>query len=571
MNKKQSFVKKIISSKFLRISVAMIVLALLLAARIQDESAQVINSEDTSIENVTVTSGYVAIVNGEEVAISTESEALATAFIEAKDAMSLSLSFDEPELEIVEKQMASTDLEETEDDDLEQKMEEAILSTTECEEYIYNVTVSSGETYVFALSTMEELEQALDAVIAANTDYDFCAVCAEDEDGNISIYLVPSALYETVKENGTVSEDELSLTIMVETENATGTGTEDPSETEAESQSETETETETEGEARTDTAAEEDILAADTDATVADTEQIIVELELLTSISVEKVPESEGTLISEAEAEELLAGQYSEPIYYTIQSGDCYSTVADDYDITVDELLAMNEDYTATTILNVGDILMIDSYEDIIQFNVRVTRYYSEEEDIPYETEYIENDEWYDTVSETVVEGVNGTKVVSYEEVIENGETVSITVLSEEITEEAVNEQIEVGTIETPSYIYPVNATITSYYGERWGRMHKGLDFGVSVGTAVYASRGGTVIRASWYSDFGNCVEIRHSDGTVTRYAHLSEYAVSVGDVVSQGELIAYSGNTGNTTGPHLHFEILINGVQVDPLLYLTK
>ncbi|MCD8118663.1 MAG: peptidoglycan DD-metalloendopeptidase family protein [Lachnospiraceae bacterium] len=491
MKKNQSFVKRIISSKFLRVSVAALALAGLLAARIQSESAQVINSEDTSIENVTVTSGYVAIVNGEEVAIASESDALATAFVEAKDSMSLSLSFEEPELEIVEKQLASTDLEETEGDDLEQKMEQAILSTTECEEYIYNVTVSGEETYVFALSSKEEIEQALNAVIAANTEYDYCAVCEEDSDANISVSLEPSTSEETVK------------------------------------------------------------------------------LELLTSISVEKVPASEGTLVSEAEAEELLTGQYSDPVSYSIQYGDCFSSVADAFGITVDELLAMNEDYTAGSILNVGDILTIENYEDIIQF--RVTRYYSEEEEIPYETEYIENDEWYDNVSETVVEGVNGTKVIYYEEVIENGETVSLTVLSEEVAEEAVNEQIEVGTIETPTYKYPVSATITSYYGERWGRMHKGLDFGVSVGTSVYASRGGTVIRASWYSDFGNCVEIQHSDGSVTRYAHLSEYAVSVGDVVSQGDLIAYSGNTGNTTGPHLHFEILINGVQVDPLLYLTK
>ena len=75
--------------------------------------------------------------------------------------------------------------------------------------------------------------------------------------------------------------------------------------------------------------------------------------------------------------------------------------------------------------------------------------------------------------------------------------------------------------------------------------------------------------QAGWFSSYGNCVTIRHPDGNQTRYAHLSRVLVSVGETVEQGERIALSGNTGRSTGPHLHFEIIVNGSQVDPLTML--
>ena len=101
--------------------------------------------------------------------------------------------------------------------------------------------------------------------------------------------------------------------------------------------------------------------------------------------------------------------------------------------------------------------------------------------------------------------------------------------------------------------------------------MHKGVDWSVPVGTSVYASSGGTVTRAGWSSSYGYCVYIQHPDGKETRYAHCSKLYVSVGDTVVQGQLIALSGNTGDSTGPHLHFEIRVNGVAVNPLLYVSS
>ena len=104
----------------------------------------------------------------------------------------------------------------------------------------------------------------------------------------------------------------------------------------------------------------------------------------------------------------------------------------------------------------------------------------------------------------------------------------------------------------------------------RWGRMHKGIDWATPVGTAVRASCGGTVVSAGWSSGYGYCITLRHPDGRQTRYAHLSKILVSAGQHVDQNERIALSGNTGRSTGPHLHFEIIINGSQVNPLSYLN-
>ena len=100
--------------------------------------------------------------------------------------------------------------------------------------------------------------------------------------------------------------------------------------------------------------------------------------------------------------------------------------------------------------------------------------------------------------------------------------------------------------------------------------MHKGVDWSCPVGTAIKASCSGTVARAGWASGYGYVVYINHPDGRQTRYAHLSKILVNVGQTVKQGDKIALSGNTGRSTGPHVHFEILINGSQVNPLNYLN-
>ena len=121
----------------------------------------------------------------------------------------------------------------------------------------------------------------------------------------------------------------------------------------------------------------------------------------------------------------------------------------------------------------------------------------------------------------------------------------------------------------------PVNAPITSDFGWRihpiYGtrRLHAGTDFGVDEGTPVHAADGGVVVEAGWISGYGYTVIIDHGNGMSTLYAHNSDVAVSPGQTVSKGQVVSYSGNTGGSTGPHLHFEVRINGEPTDPMGYL--
>ncbi len=118
-------------------------------------------------------------------------------------------------------------------------------------------------------------------------------------------------------------------------------------------------------------------------------------------------------------------------------------------------------------------------------------------------------------------------------------------------------------------WIWPVSGTLTSPFGYRWGRMHEGIDISVPEGTPIRAAKPGTVILAAYTGGYGNYTCVDHGGGLSSCYAHQSSYAVSPGDQVAQGDVIGYSGNTGSSTGPHLHFEIRVNGSAVDPLGYL--
>lgn len=112
-------------------------------------------------------------------------------------------------------------------------------------------------------------------------------------------------------------------------------------------------------------------------------------------------------------------------------------------------------------------------------------------------------------------------------------------------------------------------AYISSYFRSYNRKNHTGVDFAATKGTKILAYKSGKVIRASWNGNYGMCIEIQHSNGEKTRYAHCSGYNVKVGKTVSQGQVIGYVGSTGNSTGPHLHFEIIKNGTFVNPLNYI--
>jgi murein DD-endopeptidase MepM/ murein hydrolase activator NlpD len=118
-------------------------------------------------------------------------------------------------------------------------------------------------------------------------------------------------------------------------------------------------------------------------------------------------------------------------------------------------------------------------------------------------------------------------------------------------------------------FIWPVNGPVVSGFGMRWGRLHAGVDIAVPSGTAIRAAKSGTVAIAGWVDGYGNYTCINHGGGVATCYGHQSSIGVSVGQSVKQGQVIGASGCTGHCFGPHVHFEVRINGQPVDPMGYL--
>ena len=147
--------------------------------------------------------------------------------------------------------------------------------------------------------------------------------------------------------------------------------------------------------------------------------------------------------------------------------------------------------------------------------------------------------------------------------------------IAAEIAEATGGLPLPAGPLPSPSaagFIWPVEGTLTSGFGYRWGRMHEGIDVAAAEGTPIRAAASGTVIlMQSEYESggYGNYTCIDHGGGLSTCYAHQSSFATSVGARVGQGDLIGYVGNTGHSYGAHLHFEVRINGAPTDPLGYL--
>lgn len=146
-------------------------------------------------------------------------------------------------------------------------------------------------------------------------------------------------------------------------------------------------------------------------------------------------------------------------------------------------------------------------------------------------------------------------------------------IIGEEI--ECINVVEEVADIPsgvgTGSFIKPLEGIFTSGFGQRWGRLHGGIDLAAEIGTPIKASDDGTVIFTGDCGTYGLLVKVDHNNGYLTYYAHCSEIKVSVDDIVKKGDVISLVGNTGNSTGPHCHFEIRYDNVPQNPLDFIDK
>ena len=286
------------------------------------------------------------------------------------------------------------------------------------------------------------------------------------------------------------------------------------------------------------------------------------------------LPESQLTSLETA-IEDVIKEQEM-PGEYEVVAGDTLSEIAIKVNIPMDKIIEMNSETleNENSTIRIGDKLIITVPEPELSVERTEKNYYEEIYDA--DIIYVDNDSWYTTQTKVLQQPSAGFRKVVANVFFVNDKEVSREILKEEIVMEAVPKIVERGTKIPPTYIKPISGgRQSSGFGKRnaptkgASTYHKGIDWAVPKGTAVFASCGGTVARAGWGSGYGYVVYINHSDGRQTRYAHLSKVLVKVGQRVDQGQRIALSGNTGISSGPHLHFEILIGGKQVNPLKYL--
>lgn len=307
----------------------------------------------------------------------------------------------------------------------------------------------------------------------------------------------------------------------------------------------------------------------------SDFEYGLVELSYGDSIEIVETYLMEEDLTSVDDAIEQITSVEEKNAIYEVQSGDTLSQIAEKVNIGMDKIIELNDEIeNELSMIRVGQEITITQPEPPLSIERKEQVYYEEEYDD--EIIYVDNDDWYTTQEKTLQEPSAGFRKVAALVSYRNEKEVSRELLKEEVVMKAVPKIVERGTKTPPTYIKPISGgRLSSSFGRRKAptkgasTYHKGVDWAVPRGTAVYASSGGVVTKAGWGSGYGYVVYIRHPNGWETRYAHLNKVLVSAGQSVKQGQKIALSGNTGRSTGPHLHFEIIANGTAVNPLKYL--
>lgn len=216
-----------------------------------------------------------------------------------------------------------------------------------------------------------------------------------------------------------------------------------------------------------------------------------------------------------------------------------------------------------------GEKIAVDNLIDVLKIQTESQETYKAE--IAYGRTEEPTDEMFVNEEKTLSSGKNGVMEVTTKVTKINGIASGASVISSTVIKEPVKEVVMVGTIALPTvgtgeFIQPFYGTVTSRFGSRWGRTHTGTDIAGETGSPIKAADNGVVVTAEYQDNgYGNIIIIDHNNGFVTYYAHLNKIDVKEGDTVEKGSVIGELGNTGFSTGPHLHFEVRENGTPVDP------
>ncbi len=478
-------------------------------------------------------------VNGQEVGIIAEADQAEELLIQARRnvaSASNELIFMEADLEVEGEEVlwgAADD-----EEDVVRKMEAALRASIHPSMHrSYSVKINDN---ILNLGSVGEVQQLLQAAIDKYDQEDkFAVSLGYDADREFSV--LTTSVTNTEEESGEKSDSHMTAGIQNLFSNISG-------------------EVEKEGERDFD-----------------DYDLGIHSMDFSEKIEVVETYLPEERLTSLEDAINMVIMEQEMPSIYEVVAGDTLSEIAIKVNIPMEQIVEMNdnlEDVTST--LHIGDQLLITVPEPELSVTRVEERYYEES----YETDivYIDNNSWF--TSQVVVReqpSAGFRRVVAQVSYV-NDKEVSREILKEEIVKEAKAKVVERGTIVPPDYIKPLHGGhITSFFGRREAPVpgastnHGAIDWSTPTGTPIYASCDGKVVKAGWGSGYGYVVYIDHNGGMQTRYAHLSKILVTVGQKVRQGDRIALSGNTGITSGPHVHFEILINGKKVDPLNYVPR
>ena len=296
------------------------------------------------------------------------------------------------------------------------------------------------------------------------------------------------------------------------------------------------------------------------------------------NIEIVKVDYYSGKLHTEREAREEIHSCAEEATLLEVREGDNLWTIGRDLNLTVDEILALNPELNEESVIYPGDQITIKAEKPLL--DVVIVYETTMIEDVPYDTVFINDSSMYESQRRVESQGKAGKVEKRYEITLENDIEIDRKTLQSTVISEPVPAKVRVGTRKAVSrsgsnFGIVRGGRLTSNFGTRVhpvtgkSKFHKGIDIGAPHGSPVYAYSSGTVIYSGFMSGYGNFIAINHGNGLVTRYGHLSARQVKVGQKVSTGQKIGAVGSTGVSTGPHLHFEVLINGSFKNPLNYL--
>jgi murein DD-endopeptidase MepM/ murein hydrolase activator NlpD len=296
----------------------------------------------------------------------------------------------------------------------------------------------------------------------------------------------------------------------------------------------------------------------------------VTEVEFLEAVMTEMVDADPSEIKAADDIYKLLVQGSIQPTKYTVQAGDCIGCIAQKFDISP-EVIYDNNPWIKDDKITVGDVLDLTVLQP--ELTVKTVESLVEIETVEPPLEVKNNAEMRVGESKTISEGTSGTTQMTYRIVKQNGYVISEELVSQEVLTEPTPKIVERGTKVvlgegTGKFAYPVkNARLTSKFGQRWGRMHNGVDF--TGNKAILAADTGVVEFVGTKPGLGKTIIIDHKNGYKTVYGHMSSYVASKGDIVEKGEQIGVMGSTGNSTGVHLHWEVHKNGVLQNPLKYL--